>query len=287
MSRLCVVIAHCSGLGLDPRKVPLLIAYLAYAEHDVAHLQEAGLQFAASWLARLPYRVCVGPIFRGGGGVTLVHTHLLSWSQVREHAQKHSLCVCAEPARGAVLGAVNMHLPPALPAALRQAIVGDASAFLRTAGASGKIVAGDPNNAQGPRGGGWLSKALGPKGPLAGFRAQYQPGDPTNVVWQVGRPLECGWTGSSWARRPSAWGRKRSCPLSQHRPDGAVPARVRGTRLRSGAPHLPPLSLVPTHAVAAASFALWWSAHARLTPDGTLQVVWAALQGLVPSQKDC
>ena len=39
-------------------------------------------------------------------------------------------------------------------------------------------------------------------------------------------------------------------------------------------------------AAAAASLALWWSAQARLTPDGTVQAVWAALEGLVPSQKD-
>ena len=39
-------------------------------------------------------------------------------------------------------------------------------------------------------------------------------------------------------------------------------------------------------AAAAASLALLWSAHARLTPDGTVQAVWAALDGLVPSQKD-
>ena len=68
--------------------------------------------------------------------------------------------------------------------------MGDVSAFLRTAGASIKVVTGDLNKAPGPRGGGWLSKPLGPKGLLAGFRAPYRPGDPTNVVWQVGRPSE-------------------------------------------------------------------------------------------------
>ena len=30
---------------------------------------------------------------------------------------------------------------------------------------------------------------------------------------------------------------------------------------------------------------MWWSAHAGLTPDGTVQAVWAALDGLVPSKK--
>ena len=93
-----------------------------------------------------------------------------------------------EPARGAVLAAVNLHLPPAMPAARRRAVI-CASAFLHTAGASVKVVAGNLK-AQGPQGGGWLSKALGPKGPLAGFRAPYRLGDPTNVVWLVGRPSE-------------------------------------------------------------------------------------------------
>ena len=51
-------------------------------------------------------------------------------------------------------------------------------------------MAGDLNKAQGPRGGGWLSKDLGLKGALAGFQATYRLGDPTNVVWLVGRPTE-------------------------------------------------------------------------------------------------
>ena len=117
-----------------------------------------------------------------------MHGRLPNGSQVRKHALEQSLYVRVEPARGAVLAAVNMHLLPTLPAGQRQAVVGDASAFLCTARASVKIVAGNLNKAQGPRGGGWLSKALGRKGPPAGFRALYRPGDPTNVVWQVGRP---------------------------------------------------------------------------------------------------
>ena len=115
---------------------------------------------------------------------------IFAFSQLHEHAQEHSLCVRVEPARGAVQATVNMHLPPALPAARRQAVVGDDSAFLRRAAASVKIGAGDLKKAQSPRGGGWLSKALGPKGPLARFGAPYRPGDPTNVVWQVGRRSE-------------------------------------------------------------------------------------------------
>ena len=39
-------------------------------------------------------------------------------------------------------------------------------------------------------------------------------------------------------------------------------------------------------AAAAASLALWWLFQARSTPDGTIQAVWSALDGLVPSQKD-
>ena len=76
-----------------------------------------------------------------------------------------------EPTRGAVLAAVNLHLPPALPPPRWRAVISSTSAFLHTAGASVKIVAGDLNKAQGPQGGGWLSKALGPKGLLAGFWA--------------------------------------------------------------------------------------------------------------------
>ena len=188
MGRLRVVTANSGGLGSDPRKVPRLIANVACARPDIAHLQEAGTQFPAAWVAGLPYRVCVGPLFPRGGLVTLVQARLLNGSQVREHAQEHSLSVRIEPTRGAVLAAVNVHLPPALPAGRRKAVMRDTSAFLHTAGATVKIVAGDLNKAQGPRGGGWLSNALGPKGLLAGFRAPYRLGDPTNVVWLVGLP---------------------------------------------------------------------------------------------------
>ena len=76
---------------------------------------------------------------------------------------------------------------PFLEPARRRTVVGDASAFLRSLGISVKVVAGDLSKAQGPRGGPWLSKALSPKGPLARFRALYRPGNPTNVIYQVGR----------------------------------------------------------------------------------------------------
>ena len=125
-----------------------------------------------------------GASFQGGGGglVTLPHARLLNGSQVHEHSQEHSLCVRVEPARGALVTAVNLHLPPALPAARRRAVGGDASTFVHMARASVKIVAGDFKKAQRLCSGRWLSKALGPKGPLAGFRAPYRPGDPMNVV---------------------------------------------------------------------------------------------------------
>ena len=148
---LGVITANCGGLGEDHRKVPRLIAYLACAEPDIARLQEAGTHFAAAWLAGLPYRACVGPLFQGGGLVTRMHTRLLNGSQVATWP-KSTASVCVEPATGAVLAAVDMHLPPALPTAQRRAVVGDASAFLRTAGASVQIVAGDLSKAQGPRG---------------------------------------------------------------------------------------------------------------------------------------
>ena len=140
-------------------------------------------------MASRPAVLCArGPSSGGGGVVTLVHASLQNKSQVREHAQELIRNVRIELTRGAVLVAVNLHLRPALPTVRRRAVTADASAFLRTPGASVKIVARDLDNAQGPRGGGWLSKAPSPKGALAGFRAPYQPGDPTNVVWLVGRP---------------------------------------------------------------------------------------------------
>ena len=235
----------------------------------------------------------MGPLFPRGGLVTLVHARLLNGSQVREHAHEHSLTVRIEPAPGAVLAAVNLHLSPALPAACRRAVVSSASAFLHAAGASVKVVAGDLNKAPGPQGGGWLSKALGPKGPLAGFWAPYQRGDPTNVVWLAGRPSE---RELDWVlvgpETPCVGADKVLLPgLSTHRMvqcdlefadrvfAAADPScrRFRWSQLR-------PEQQAP--AAAAASLALWWSAHAGLTPDGTVQAVRAALDGLVPSQKD-
>ena len=195
VTTLRVVTANCGGLGAQPRILPRVIAYLARAELDAAHLQEATMHFAAACLAGLPYRVCVGPPFPKGGLVTLVHLHPLNRSQLRKHAQEHDLCVPVEPASSAGLAAVNMHLSPALPVAERRAFVGDASAFLRTVRARVKSTAGDLIKAQGPRGGGWFSHSLGPKGLLAEFRAPYRPANRANVVWQVGRhpKRELGW----------------------------------------------------------------------------------------------
>ena len=180
-----------------------------------------------------------------------------------------------EPTRGAVLAAVNLHLPPALPAARRRAVISSTSAFLHTAGAGVKIVASDLNRAQGPRGGGWLSKALGPKGPLAGFRAPYRLGDPTNVVRLVGRPSE---RELDWVlvgpETPCVGADKVLLPgLGTHRMvqcdlvfadrvfAAADPScrRFRWSQLRPEQ---------QARAAPAASLALWWSAHARLTPDG-------------------
>ena len=73
VGRLRVVRANCGGLGPDTQKVPRLIAYLAYAEPDVAHLREAGPHFAAVWLAGLPYLVCGAPLPGRGPGHPSTH----------------------------------------------------------------------------------------------------------------------------------------------------------------------------------------------------------------------
>ena len=213
--------------------------------------------------------MCVGPLFPGGGLVTLVPARLLNGSQVPEHAQQHSLCVRIEPARGAVLAAVTLHVPPPLPTARRRAVITETSTFLHTAGASVKIVPANLNKAQGPRGGGWLSNALGPKGPLAGFRTTYQLGDPTNVVRLVGRPSE---RDLDWVlvgpETPCVGADKVLLPgLSTHRMMhcdlvfadrifAAADPSCRCFRWSQVRPeqHAP--------AAAAASVALWWSAHA-------------------------
>ena len=138
--------------------------------------------------------------------------------------------------------------------------------------------------------GGWLSKALGPKGPLAGFRAPYRLGDPTNVVWQVGRPSE---RELDWIllgpETPCVGAEKVLLPgLSTHRMvqcDLGFAERVFAAAdpscRRFCWSQLRPEQQAP--AAAAASLALWWSAHARLAPDGAVQAAWANLEGLVPS----
>ena len=154
----------------------------------------------------------MGPLFPGGGLVTLVHARLLNGSQVREHT---------------------------------------------------------------------------------GFRAPYRQDDLTNVVWLVGRPSECE---LDWVlvgpENPCVGAKKVLLPgLSTHRMvpcDLVFANRVFAAADRScrrfRCSQLRPEQQAPAAAVA--SLALWWSAHAGLTPDGTVQAVWAALDGVVPSQKD-
>ena len=136
-------------------------------------------------------------------------------------------------------------------------------------------------------------QGLGPKGPLAGFRAPYRPGDPTNVVWQLGRPSE---RELDWIlvgpQTPCVGAKKVLLPgLSTHQ---MVQCNL-GSAERTFAAEDPschrfhwsllrPEQQAP--AAAAASLALWWSAHARLTPDEAVQAVWTVLEGLVPSHKD-
>ena len=156
-----------------------------------------------------------------------------------------------------------------------------------------KIVAGDLNKAQGPRGGGWLSTALSPKGLLAGFRAPCRLGDPTNVVRLVGRPSE---RELDWVlvglETPCVGADKVLLPgRSTHRMvqcDLVFAERVfEAANLSCRRFRLSQLRLEQqATTVAAASLALWWSFHARVTPDGTVQAGWAAVEGQVPSQKD-
>ena len=84
-----------------------------------------------------------------------------------------------EPAQGAVLAAVQLHLPPALPAVRRTCVVGDASAFLRTARASLKMVAGHLNKA--PAGEAGTPRPWARKAPWPGSVPR-NGRDPTNVV---------------------------------------------------------------------------------------------------------
>ena len=185
-----------------------------------------------------------------------------------------------EPAGGAVLAAVNLHLPPGLPTARRRTVVGDASAFLRRAGASVKVVAYDLNTAQGPRGGGWLSKALGPNR-TGWVTRQMSSGT-------CGAPLSASWTGSAWHQRPVRGGEKVLLPgLCTHRMvqcdlgfaeptfAAADPScrRFRWSQLR-------PEQQAPP--AAAASLALWWSANARLTVDGAVQADRPRRRGALP-----
>ena len=180
------------SLASDPLKVPRLIAQLGCAEPDIARLQEVGTQFSAAWLASVKYRVCVGPLFPGEGGglVTLLHAGLLNGSQVREHAQEHSLSVRIEPALGAVLAAVNLHLPPALPAVRRRAVIGDVSVFLHTAGASVKTVASYLNKAQGPPRGRLALQGYVPERPAGRVPSPVPAGRPDEPGLASGAPLK-------------------------------------------------------------------------------------------------
>ena len=59
-----------------------------------------------------------------------------------------------------MVAAVNVHLPPSLPASRRRTVVNEAAAFLRTMGAGVHMLAGDLNKSLGLQGGSWLSQAL-------------------------------------------------------------------------------------------------------------------------------
>ena len=59
----------------------------------------------AAWLAGRNTACAWGPSSQGGLGHP--GARLLNGSQVHEHAQEHSLCVLVEPAKAAVLAAVN------------------------------------------------------------------------------------------------------------------------------------------------------------------------------------
>ena len=197
-------------------------------------------------------------------------------TQVRVLARSSTMRI--EPARGAVLAAVNLHLPQALPAALRRAVVSSASAFLHTAGPSVKVSAGEFNKAQGPRGGGLALQGPGPERPAGWVPGPVPAGNPTNVVWLAGHPSERELDGSLVGPETPCVGADKVLlsGLSTHQmvqcdlefADRVFAAadsscrRFRWSQLR-------PEQQAP--AAAAASLALWRSAHAGLTPDGTVQ----------------
>ena len=153
--------------------MPYLIAYLVCAEPDIIHLQQLGPTFTPVWLRGLPYAVKVGPLFAGGDLAIVLHQRFISGTQVKTHPQEHCMCVKVVPAWGVSVATFNVHLPLLLPASYRCTVVSNVAAFLKTTGTSG-----------------WLSKAPSAKGPWTGFRSPYLPGQPTNVVWQLGRPSE-------------------------------------------------------------------------------------------------
>ena len=96
-----------------------------------------------------------------------------------------------DPARGVLIATVNLHLPPSQPANRRRAVLSDAAVFPRT-GAGICLLDGDLNIPLGLHRGCWFSKAMSAKGLWVVFRNPYLPGQPTNMVWQVGRPSKRG-----------------------------------------------------------------------------------------------
>ena len=199
----------------------------------------------------------------------------------------------SEPARGAVPSAINLHPPPALLATRCHTVVGDASAFLRTARARMKVVADDLIKPHDPGRGGWAVHGPTLHGPTGRFGGPYQPGDPTNVVWQVGRP----------SKREPDWilvGPENLCVEAERvlvprlytcrmvQCDLEFPERTFAVSdpscRRFQLSQLRPQRHAPT--AAASPLPLWWSAHARGSSDGAVQLVLTAVEGVVCSEKD-
>ena len=178
VGRLRVFMTTCGGLRLDPTKVPRFITYrlCEASRRPLARGQPALCRSMARWLA-VP-RVRAAPLPGRGPCHPVARPPIgrLPSARACRGAQPHRV-VGARP-----LGSARSRqlAYTAGPTVRRRAVVIDASAFLRTVGASGKVVAGNLDKSPGPRRGGWLPKAPAPRARWQGSgprtsRATQQP----------------------------------------------------------------------------------------------------------------